>query len=70
MSGESFYRSFPFRKLTDVLKGNGGLADVRYLKQFLMENLGDLTLLKPTKNPDYTLTLLWRHMMQHKMPGL
>ncbi len=44
MSGESFFtEAFHFRKLTDVLKGNGGLADVRYLKQFLMENLGDLT---------------------------
>lgn len=44
MNGESFFtEAFHFRKLGDVLKGNGGLADVRYLKQFLMENLGDLT---------------------------
>ncbi|AYA04471.1 DUF3336 domain-containing protein [Acinetobacter sp. WCHAc010034] len=44
LKGQNFYsEAFRFRKLSDLLKGNGGLADVRYLKKFLMENLGDMT---------------------------
>ena len=44
LTGESFYsEAFHFRDLKDILRGNGGLADVRYLKKFLIENLGDLT---------------------------
>ncbi|MPW44765.1 DUF3336 domain-containing protein [Acinetobacter guerrae] len=44
LKGEQFFtEAFHFRKLSDILKGNGGLADVKYLKNFLIENLGDLT---------------------------
>ena len=44
LSGEGFYsEAFHFRAWRDLLQGNGGLADVRYLKKFLIENLGDLT---------------------------
>jgi predicted acylesterase/phospholipase RssA len=44
LKGQNFYsEAFHFRKLTDLIKGNGGLADVKYLKNFLIENLGDMT---------------------------
>lgn len=44
LQGEKFFtQAFHFRKLTDVLKGNGGVADVEYLKSFLIENLGNST---------------------------
>lgn len=44
LSGEHFYsEAFHFRSLRELIKGNGGFADVRYLKKFLVENLGDLT---------------------------
>ena len=38
-----FSEAFRFRDTKDLLRGNGGLADVKYLKTFLIENLGDLT---------------------------
>lgn len=38
-----FHEAFHFRTMGELLKGNGGLADVKYLKKFLVENLGDLT---------------------------
>ncbi|MGE8524512.1 MAG: patatin-like phospholipase family protein, partial [Acinetobacter pseudolwoffii] len=38
-----FHEAFHFRTMSELLKGNGGLADVKYLKKFLVENLGDLT---------------------------
>ncbi|WP_445115761.1 DUF3336 domain-containing protein [Acinetobacter sp. WZC-1] len=42
--GEHFYsEAFHFRSFRELIKGNGGFADVRYLKKFLIENLGDLT---------------------------
>ncbi|RFS32733.1 DUF3336 domain-containing protein [Acinetobacter sp. SWAC5] len=44
LKGQNFYsEAFHFRKISDLLKGNGGLADVKYLKNFLIENLGNLT---------------------------
>ncbi|RKG29051.1 DUF3336 domain-containing protein [Acinetobacter tianfuensis] len=44
LKGQNFYsEAFHFRKLTDLIKGNGGLADVKYLKNFLVENLGNMT---------------------------
>lgn len=44
LKGENFFNeAFHFRKFSDLMKGNGGLADVKYLKKFLVENLGDLT---------------------------
>ena len=42
--GEHFYsEAFHFRHIKELLKGNGGFADVKYLKKFLIENLGDVT---------------------------
>ena len=44
LTGESFYsEAFHFRSMKELLRGDGGFADVRYLKKFLVENLGDLT---------------------------
>ncbi len=44
LKGQKFFtEAFHFRKLSDIANGNGGLADVKYLKNFLIENLGDLT---------------------------
>lgn len=44
LMGESFYsEAFHFRGLKELIRGDGGIADVRYLKKFLIENLGDLT---------------------------
>lgn len=44
LNGESFFtEAFHFRRWEDILKGNGGIADVRYLKKFLLTNLGDVT---------------------------
>lgn len=44
LTGETFYSdAFHFRSLKELLRGDGGFADVRYLKKFLVENLGDLT---------------------------
>ncbi|WP_299150520.1 patatin-like phospholipase family protein, partial [uncultured Acinetobacter sp.] len=44
-----FHEAFHFRKLNELLKGNGGLADVKYLKKFLIENLGDVTFAEALK---------------------
>ncbi|WP_111892183.1 DUF3336 domain-containing protein [Acinetobacter sp. MB5] len=44
LMGEHFFsEAFHFRPLSSLLNFKGGFADVRYLKKFLMENLGDLT---------------------------
>ena len=44
LTGESFYsEAFHFRGLKELMQGNGGFADVKYLKKFLIENLGDYT---------------------------
>lgn len=44
LSGEHFYsEAFHFRSLRELVRGNGGFADVKYLKKFLIENLGDFT---------------------------
>lgn len=44
LKGEHFYsEAFHFRGVKELLSGNGGFADVRYLKKFLVENLGDVT---------------------------
>ena len=44
LTGDQFYSdAFHFRSLRELIKGNGGFADVRYLKKFLIENLGDVT---------------------------
>ena len=44
LKGQKFFtEAFHFRKLSDIANGNGGLADVKYLKNFLIGNLGDLT---------------------------
>ncbi len=50
LKGQNFYsEAFHFRKISDLLKGNGGLADVKYLKNFLKENLGNLTFAEAQK---------------------
>lgn len=42
LQGENFFsEAFKFRKWQDVLSGNGGIADVKHLKNFLIANLGD-----------------------------
>ncbi|WP_273776833.1 DUF3336 domain-containing protein [Acinetobacter sp. GSS19] len=44
LQGDHFFSdAFHFRTLSEMLKGNGGIADVKYLKKFLVENLGDLS---------------------------
>ena len=44
LKGENFFsEALHFRKFSEILKGNGGLADVKYLKKFLVENLGNIT---------------------------
>jgi NTE family protein len=44
LDGEHFFSdAFKFRKISDLIKGHGGIADVMFLKKFLMQNLGDLT---------------------------
>jgi NTE family protein len=44
LKGENFFsEAFHFRKLSEILKGNGGIADVKHLKNFLIENLGNIT---------------------------
>lgn len=44
LSGDQFYsEAFHFRGFRELIKGNGGFADVKYLKKFLIENLGDVT---------------------------
>lgn len=44
LKGENFFsEAIHFRKLSEILKGNGGLADVKHLKNFLIENLGNIT---------------------------
>ena len=44
LTGESFYsEAFHFRSFKQLIRGDGGIADVKYLKKFLIENLGDLT---------------------------
>lgn len=44
LHGENFFsEAFHFRKISEILKNNGGLADVKYLKNFLIENLGNIT---------------------------
>lgn len=35
--------TFRFRKVMELIKGHGGIADVMYLKKFLIHNMGDLT---------------------------
>src|SRR5690606_6466225 len=50
LKGHNFFHEvFHFRKLNELLKGNGGLADVKYLKKFLIENLGDVTFAEALK---------------------
>ena len=44
LTGEHFFsEAFKFRSLSELVKGQGGIADVMYLKKFLMKNLGDVT---------------------------
>lgn len=44
LTGDHFYSdAFHFRTLSELMKGNGGFADVKYLRKFLIENLGDVT---------------------------
>ena len=44
LSGHHFFHeAFQFRHWKDVIKENSGIADVRFLKQFLIRNLGDMT---------------------------
>ena len=44
LTGEHFFSdAFHFRKIMDLIRGGGGIADVMYLKKFLMQNLGDIT---------------------------
>ncbi|MCH4242926.1 DUF3336 domain-containing protein [Acinetobacter gerneri] len=51
LNGDHFYsEAFHFRGLKELVKGNGGFADVLYLKKFLVENLGDITFEEAYKN--------------------
>ena len=44
LEGEHFFSdAFQFRKISELIRGHGGIADVMYLKKFLMQNLGDVT---------------------------
>lgn len=44
LSGENFFNeAFKFRDWREIVKGNGGIADVKFLKAFLKRNLGNLT---------------------------
>lgn len=44
LSGQHFFsEAFHFRALSQILRERGGVADVMYLKKFLIENLGNLT---------------------------
>lgn len=44
LTGDTFYsEAFHFRNWKELVRGDGGFADVRYLKKFLIENLGDLS---------------------------
>jgi len=44
LKGEHFFSdAFKFRKVSELIRENGGIADVMYLKKFLMQNLGDVT---------------------------
>ncbi|MGE8542389.1 MAG: DUF3336 domain-containing protein [Acinetobacter sp.] len=58
LKGHNFYsEAFHFRKLSDLLRGNGGLADVQYLKTFLRENLGDVTFAEAQKNSGLNINI-------------
>ena len=58
LKGQNFYsEAFHFRKLSDLLRGNGGLADVKYLKNFLVENLGDMTFAEAQKNSGLNINI-------------
>lgn len=51
LSGENLMsEAFKFRKVRQILRGNGGVADVKYLKKFLMSNMGDLSFDEAFKN--------------------
>ncbi|RZF55911.1 DUF3336 domain-containing protein [Acinetobacter halotolerans] len=44
LSGEHFFHeAFRFRRVMELIKGHGGIADVMYLKKFLIRNMGDVT---------------------------
>lgn len=44
LNGENLMsEAFKFRKLSQILRGSGGVADVKYLKKFLVSNMGDVT---------------------------
>ncbi|QER39183.1 DUF3336 domain-containing protein [Acinetobacter suaedae] len=44
LTGEHFFhKAFRFRNIMELIKGRGGIADVMYLKKFLVQNLGDVT---------------------------
>ena len=56
--GEGFFsEAFHFRHWRELIKGNGGIADVHYLKKFLIENLGDLTFEEAFKNSGYHINV-------------
>ena len=44
LSGENLMsEAFKFRKVRDILRGDGGIADVKHLKKFLISNMGDVS---------------------------
>ena len=44
LSGENLMsEAFKFRKITQILRGRGGIADVKHLKKFLVSNMGDVS---------------------------
>lgn len=44
LSGENLMsEAFKFRKISQILRGSGGVADVKHLKKFLISNMGDVT---------------------------
>lgn len=58
LTGESFYsEAFHFRNFKELMRGNGGIADVKYLKRFLIENLGDLTFEEAYQKSGYDINI-------------
>ena len=58
LNGDHFFtEAFKFRPWREILKGNGGIADVRFLKQFLMRNLGDLSFEEAYQNSGLNINI-------------
>lgn len=58
LTGQSFYsEAFRFRSFKELMRGNGGIADVKYLKHFLIENLGDYTFEEAFQKTGYDINI-------------